>query len=238
MKKFLVLFLTIIIVISLASCANQSADEPLPSGNATADSTTTATTSVIATKKEGTPQKPLGDSYLNSDNTPPITVVFESVQDIKPFIDAANGTAAEFETYAEETDLYYAIDQKVAQAMAHNMEIIDFPLTSSKLTEENSGAMYNVSSNKFDITYKIDDIRYRFIYSYNEKTIPDVSTLYPVVKQNVSLGNYSLDLYEANERLGGYYLDNSIPVHVIINTTDTSKASLDVFSMVPVASVK
>ena len=122
--------------------------------------------------------------------------------------------------------------------MANNMEIIDFPLISSKLTDENFGAIYYVDSNLLDVIYEISDISYRFIYSYNEKSIPDVSELYPIVKQNASVGNYSLNLYEANERLGGYYLDNSIAVHVIINTTDTSKISLDAFDMVPVASVK
>ncbi len=250
MKKFLIFFLSIVIAISLLSCVNQSADEPLPSSTTeasttTAESTTTekstttaATTTAAVTKKEGTPQNPLGDSFSGDNGEPPITVTFDSVQDIKPFIEVANGTSAKFEEYAAQKDLYYVIDQKVAQAMAHNMEIIDFPLISSKLTSENSGATYYVDRNELDVTYEIDGIRYRFIYSYNQKSIPDLSKLYPVIKQNVSLGNYSLDLYEANDRLGGYYLDNSILVHVIINTTDTSKASLDAFSMLPVASIK
>ena len=122
--------------------------------------------------------------------------------------------------------------------MAHNMEIVDFPLISSRLTDENSGAIYYLDRNELNVTYEIGNVIYRFIYSYNETSIPDVSDLYPVVKSDVSVGNYSLNLYEANERLGGYYLDNSISVHLIIHTTDTSKLSLDAFSMVPVASVK
>lgn len=87
MKKLLVLFLSVFIVISLVACAKQPAEEPLPMGDDTTSATTTATTTTAAvTKKEGTPQKPLGDSYSGGNGTPPITVVFESVQDINPFI--------------------------------------------------------------------------------------------------------------------------------------------------------
>ena len=235
MKKFLVLFLSIVIVISLVACAKQPADEPMPTGD---DTTVAATTiAVAATKKEGTPQKPLGEFYSDGNDSPPIVVVFDSVQDIPRFIDAANGTEAEFEQYAEQEDLYYAINQKVAQAMANNMEIIDFPLISSKLTDENSGATYYVDRNELSVTYMVEDIRYRFSYLYNESSIPNMEER-TLIKEKACLSNTSVDIYMGNEHLFGYFLDDSILVQVIIYTDNFEKVSLDAFDMVPVASVK
>lgn len=238
MKKFLVLFLSMVIVISLVACAKQPADEPLSMGDDTTSATTTATTTTAAvTKKEGTPQKPLGDSYGGSNGTPPITVVFESVQDINPFIEAAKGSAAEFEAYAEKTELYSVIDQKVAQAVAHNMEIIYLPVASSKLTDENSGVYYNVSSNTLHITYNIDGNRYRFIFWFNKNEVPDITTV-PVYKEAEKLGETSFTLYEGDGCLFGYLLDDSVRVELIVYTDNFESVSLDAFSMVPVASVK
>lgn len=245
MKKFLILFLIISMTISLIACVNQSADKPsTPTDNnedviitTTSEISSIVTTTVVATKKEGTPQNPLGDSYSGGDGTPPITVVFESVQDINPFIEAANGTEAEFEAYAEKTELYSVIDQKVAQAVAHNMEIIYLPVASSKLTDENSGAYYNVSSNTLHITYNINGNRYRFIFWFNKNEVPDITTV-PVYKEAEKLGETSFTLYEGDGCLFGYLLDDSVRVELIIYTDNFESVSLNAFSMVPVASVK
>ena len=234
MKKFLVLFLSIVIVISLVACAKQPADEPMPTCD---DTTVAATTTAVATKKEGTPQKPLGDSYSYDGGEPPIMVVFDSVQDIPRFIDAANGTEAEFEKYAEQEDLYYAINQKVAQIIAHNMEIVYLPITSSKISDGDFGATYNVSSNTLDIIYRIDGGRYRFVFWFNKNDVPEITKL-PVYEENVKLGEILFTLYEGEECLFGYFLDDSVRAELIIYTDNFEKVSLDAFDMVPVASVK
>ena len=240
MKKFLVLFLSMVIVISLIACAKQPAEEPLQTGDDTTSATTTATTTTAAvTKKDGIPQKPLGDSFSGDNGEPPITVIFDSVQDIKPFIEAANGTEAKFEEYAEKADLYYIINQKVAQAMAHNMEIMSFPVISSELTDENSYAIYYLERNELNIIYTVGEARYCFVYRYSQNSIPIIdSASQPLVKQNVQLGDYMLDLYEGSECLVGHFLDGQIAVQVVINAPEYSSVSLDAFSMVPVASVK
>ena len=233
-------------MISLVACVNQSADKPLtPTDNNEDVIITTASeisgivaTTAAATKKEGTPQKPLGDSYGGGDGTPPIMVAFDSAQDINLFIEAANGTEAKFEEYAEKTDLYYIIDQKVAQAMAHNMEISYFPTLSSKLTEENFYAIYYLERNEFDVNYRSGNVTYSFVYRYNESSIPDIKQNQALVKQDVKLDAYSLDLYEGNECLVGYFLEDSVLVQVVIYTDDFENASLDTFKIVPVASVK
>ena len=72
MKKFLVLFLSMVIVISLVACAKQPAEEPFQTGDDTTSATTTATTTTAAvTKKDGIPQKPLGDSFSGDNGEPP-----------------------------------------------------------------------------------------------------------------------------------------------------------------------
>ncbi len=234
MKKFLALFLAIIIAITLVSCLDQK-DTPTPAPGGENGSTTTTT------QKDYTPKKLEGFSSGGS-GEPPITISFDSIQEVQDFIKAANGTEEEFEKYRDsKEDLYYYVrSQKVAQAMAHNMDIIDLPLMPSKTPDETFRMEYCLSYNTFEVIYG-DGVyfKYRFIYFYNKNTLPLIED--QPIKENVTIGPYSLDLYEetgTNGRLVGCYLDKSVCVSVRINTVQFGDLPLDIFNMAPIESVK
>ena len=229
MKKFLALFLAIIIAITLVSCLDQK-DTPTPAPDGGDISTTTTTTT-----KDYTPKKLAGYASSGEFGSPPITVKFYSVEEIQAFMKAANGTEEEFEKYHEEKNISHIISQKVAQILAHNMDIIMFPLT---LTEESFNVCYDLSQNVLDICYG-DGVylTYRFMYFFNENTLPSRDAI--PVKENVALGDYSIDFYEREYGgLTGAFLDKSVFVGVNIITDDFESASLEAFEMIPLADIK
>ena len=238
MKKFLALFLAIVIAITLVSCLDQK-DTPTPAPDASPDggdaSTTTTTTT---TKKDNTPKIPLGYTSSGGDGSPQIMISFSSIEDIQDFIAAANGTEEEFDKYhKEEIAPLLGITYKVSQAAAHNLGLIELPSVDSTKGLEDFGATYYLSSNILDILYRVNGVRYRFKYYYNESTLP-ISENIPI-KENISLGSYSLDLYKRED--GGFvglFLDNSIRVSVIIYIEDFESVSLDMFEMLPIDSIK
>lgn len=236
MKKFLALFLAIIIAITLVSCLDQK-DTPTPAPDGGDASTTTTTTATTTTAKDNTPKLPLGYPS-GGGGEPPTSLPFESVKEIQSFITAATGTEEEFNKYhAEEIAPLLGITYKASQAVYHNLGLVQLPMISSETTLEGFGASYNLSDNIFNITYRINGIRYRFIYRYNETGIPEITTA-KVYNENARLGDTSLVLYEGQGCLFGYFNDNSIRVELIIYTEDFESVSLDVFEMAPIESIK
>ncbi len=237
MKRFLTLFLAIVLVLSLASCLNQKADPPTPTPDGDGGTTTTTTTTTT-TQKDNTPKQPLGYSVSEGSNEPPTAISFSSIKEIQDYITAATGTEEEFDKYhAEKIAPLLGITYEASQAVAHNLGLVKLPMITSATKLDGFGARYNLTSNRFDITYRINDIRYQFVYRFNESTLPLVET--PLVKENVSLASYTIDLYERESGgLLGYFLENSVRVSVIIHTEDFESASLDSFNTAPIASIK
>ena len=204
-----------------------------PDGGEASTTTTTTTTA-----KDYTPKKLNGFSSGGS-GVPPITVKFESIQEFQDFIKAANGTEEEFEKYAEQAKLYYAINQKVAIDVAHNLDIINFPLAPFEVTEDNFTAIYYLDRNELVVFYLVDGfIKYSFTYYYDYVELP--KTEKPLFKEDVPLEKHSLDLYDAvdHSRLFGFYMDNRIVVQAIINTEDYQSASFEGITFKPLADIK
>ena len=201
---------------------------------------TVAAATVAATKKEGTPQKPMGDSSSGGEGDPPPMFLFDQPEDFSKFVGAANKSAKEFEEYYN-TEIYtegLLIDASCRAAVAHNMEIVYLPVTSADITFEVFGAIYDLYLNRLDVTYRIDGVNYRFTYWYNNDTLPVLSESLTLVKEGVRIGENLIDLYASGDRLIGYFLDGSVRVGIVINTSDFASVSLDSFNMVPVASIK
>ena len=248
MKRFFVLFLAFVIVFAFAACVNQSSDAPsdtaknadLSSSEADETSDGTSGTTAAATKKEGTPQKPMGDSFSGGEGDPPYMFLFDQPEDFLRFVGAASKSEKEFEEYYN-TEIYtegLLIDASGRAAVAHNMEIVYLPVTSPDITFEGFGAIYDLYLNTLDITYRIDGVNYRFTYWYNNDTLPVLSESLTLVKEGVRVGESLMDLYASGDRLIGYFLDGSVRVGIVINTSDFAGVSLDSFDMVPVASIK
>ena len=241
MKKFLALFLAIVIAITLVSCLDQK-DTPTPAPDASPDGgdTSTTTTAVTTTvPKDYTPKKIGGGSYSGGEFGAPLTASFYSIQEVQEFIKMANGTKEEFEQYRDSNKLLFMVGKhEDAKAMAHNMDIINFPLMSSSLPNESLVITYYLSYNYLDVIYGDGEyFAYRFTYFYDTNTIPEKEGV--PVKENVALGPYSLDLYEGEfGRLIGGYLDNSVYVSVWINAQRFGDLPLDVFEMLPIDSIK
>lgn len=216
-----------------------STGEPQQVDNKGTSIASAVATTVAATKKEGTPQKPFGGGSFEGEGVPPPMFLFDQPEDFPKFVAAAGKTEEEFEEYYN-TEIHTAgilIYPSEREPVAHNLEIVYLPVTSSDIAYERFWADYNLYSNVLDIIYKIDGVRYRFTYEYNKDTLPDLSER-EVVLSDVYLGDFLIDLYKGSECLFGYFLDDSVLVGVTICTSDFEGVSLDAFDMVPVASIK
>ena len=233
MKKFLALFLAIIIAITLVSCLDQK-DTPTPAPEASPDGGDASTTTTT-TAKDNTPKR-ISGFYSGGEGAPPVVIVFNSTKEIQEFITAANSTEEEFEKYAEKSKLYYAINQKVAMAVAHNLELIKLPTMPFKITEDNFGATYYLDRNELDVICLGDNLKYSFVYKYNERSIP--TTKQPLFKENTHIGDHATNLYEGTGCLVGYFMDDMVLVQAIAYSDDYQAASFEGITFKSLADIK
>ena len=172
--------------------------------------------------------QPYVDADKNYD-VPPYSVSFSSITEMKDFFNSAKGSAAQYEEFIQQNNINASITQSHAQHMATNVEQNDIPLVTSNSVADDFGATYYLDRNELDIIYKINGIRYRFVYRYN-KTSSSVRTTSPVL-ENVNLGTYVFDLYQGDGCFVGELVTDSAVVQVVVYAEQISDVALQVFNM-------
>ena len=171
--------------------------------------------------------------YVDADenyDVPPYSVSFSSIAEMKDFLNSAKGSAAQYEEFIQQNNINAAsITQSHAQHMATNVEQNDIPLVTSNSVADDFGATYYLDRNELDIIYKINGIRYRFVYRYNKTSTFAPTT--PPVLENVNLGTYVFDLYQGDGCFVGELVTDSAVVQVVVYAEQTSDIALQVFNM-------
>ncbi len=159
----------------------------------------------------------------------PVMIPFDSIDEIGTFIASANGTAEQYASYAQETEPLINVSQKAARVMAAAMASVDIPRLQEGRACEGFGATYTPDRNELDIIYRVDGIRYRFVYQYG-KTDAQLPSTAPVA-ENQALGDRSVDLYQGDGCLVGYVTEPSAVVQIVVYTEQVEQASLQMFSL-------
>lgn len=98
-------------------------------------------------------------------------------------------------------------------------------MTKSNFTAEEFGATYYLDRNELDLIYKVNGIRYRFIYRYNASTSHARTTI--PISENITLETYCVDLYQVDHRFVGETVTNGTNVQIVVYTKDISKVEVD-----------
>lgn len=169
--------------------------------------------------------------YVDADENydVPYSVSFSSIAEMKDFLNSAKGSAAQYEEFIQQNNINASITQSHAQHMATNVEQNDIPLVTSNSVADDFGATYYLDRNELDIIYKINGIRYRFVYKYNKTS--NFAPTTPPVLENVNLGTYVFDLYQGDGCFVGELVTDSAVVQVVVYAEQTNDVALNVFNM-------
>ncbi|MBO5778496.1 MAG: hypothetical protein J6R82_02900 [Clostridia bacterium] len=130
--------------------------------------------------------------------TPPVLYTFSSLAEVTAFLTNANLTSAEL--------------------VVPDME----------LSDENFGCTYYADRSELDLIYRIDGIRYRFVYCY-QLSAPLTYDEEPLLA-DLTLGSAKLDLYPGQNCLVGSYLSGTTTVRVIVYTQQVDDVDFSIFS--------
>lgn len=186
-------------------------------------------TNITDTEKNNSkPDENINNSQGTSDGTVPVMVLFSSKDDIKEFILAATGTASQYTSFADKQTTTKLITYDTAKNVAANICECIFPNAKNNENVEGFGATYYVDRNELDVIYKINGIRYRFIYSFN--TTKDYMREETPVLSNIPIGSSVLDLYQAESGgLFGSIIEGTTSIYIIVYTEDLNSVDFDCF---------
>lgn len=205
MKKLILFVVTIFLCLSMISCEEKN----------------------INNNENGS--EPNDNISQEGNHTPPYSVSFSSITEMKDFLNSTKGNTAQYEEFIQKNNTNIFITHSNAQSIAKNVEQNDIPLVKSDRIAYEFAATYNLDRNELDLIYRIDGIRYRFVYKYNE-TSSFVRTTSPVLK-GLNLGTYVVDLYQGDECFVGELVTDFAVVQIVVYTEQTSDVTLNVFDM-------
>ena len=157
----------------------------------------------------------------------PTVLVFYSVEDIKTFLSAAEGTSKQYNEFVSTNSIYSMVNHDVARQVALEIESFSLPFFKQIVSVDSIGWTYYIERKELDIICIVDGVRYRFIYEYGETNAYKYSGN-PVIKE-LSFGNVPIDIYKTDGGFIGSVVDDSGVIKVIIYTDDASNVSFDVF---------
>ena len=208
MKKFLLILLSILCCIFVVSCNN-------------ANSTSSKNTSQEEDKL------PIQSTPHEED--PPAMLAFSSFEDIKNFIVASENSES-YDKYVTDNHIM-SVSYNDAQNVVSN--ILHLPLPYTTLASEMGGTYY-IERNEFDLIFKVNGIRYRFIYLFGGRELtyqgePDLL--------DVPLEDYNIDLYKRDTCYLGIFECESVNVDVAIYTSQAKDVSFEAFELKPIESI-
>ncbi len=175
-------------------------------------------------------QKDETNSNTNNDiKTPPITVNFDSFDNLNEFLIAVNGTEDEYKKFVQENNIDSIITQEQAKSIVSNIESTEIPIASEKDYDKYM-AEYRLGQNTLEIMYVVDELNYRFIYFYGQKTYEDIKDQNVVLEKK--LDDQTIKLCKGDGRFFGCIEDDfsKVYIYIIINTSNAEEVSFDIFN--------
>lgn len=197
MKKIIISTICIVLGIIFASCADSRRNSKNV-GESMNDKTT------------------LNTGQIDSTNHPtvPTAICFSSIYEIQEFLTMAKSSEANFEKYSSSHDISNTINQKKAKKVMTNIISHPLPIANSNTVVDGFGATYYAERDQLDLVYRINNCRYRFIYSYNSVDTQKYEGA-PVLK-NVTMGSHMVDLYQGDDCLIGSITTETATITVIV----------------------
>ncbi len=213
MKKILIYLALLFLCCSLAACNGYTKASPLGDSN--------------APQNDNAEDNRLETIDNHTNQAVPYQIIFDSIEDIDTFSARANGTAEQYQVFAEEKSINTLITHDIAKTIAYHVKAIDIPSLKAGFEAEDFSAIYYADRNELDIIYKVAGIRYRFVYKYNAINAEPPSPT--VVAANKMLGTEAINLYQGTDCLVGYISNDNAVLQVIIYTDSVEQVELDIF---------
>lgn len=166
-----------------------------------------------------------------SPSSPPPIMVFDSLEDLRAFIDVAEKSEAEYSAYLDSKG-GILFDRIFAQEMGQLLKDQKLPWISTENIEFDFGGTYYANRKSLHWNFDIKGTKYFFTIDFNEDT-PDVYQG-NIVQKNVVFSNNKFDLYQGDSWLIGSYLDDHTKVTVCIRTESKDPVSFEDFKLVSV----
>ena len=165
---------------------------------------------------------------------PPVSIGFDSMDKIAEFLQAANGSAEEWDQYLAQ-NLYQMsnINHTEAKEVADRISGHVYPFIKEGFEMEGFGADIVPSYEEdLDVRFKVNGSTTRFIYYYDRSDLWNVDG--ELVIEDVPIYNTTIDLYYGERwangiRLYGPVVIDGVMVNVVIFLEDGSEFSLDHF---------
>ena len=205
-NRFIVLLvLGLLVCLTITACSEKTTD-PNTSG------------SVVPGEKNEDPKA----------DTPDIIVTFDSVTDIIEFVSAANSQETQFSEYAEKHDISKNVTYNAAKNFATDCGSTKILCNKSDVVCDSFSGTYYSERDELSLIYKVDDITYRFIYTFGSNT-PYEYDGSPVL-QGVKVGPFELDLYQGDGRLVGFVIDGDTTIRIIVKAEQISDINFEAFT--------
>lgn len=164
---------------------------------------------------------------------PPRCIVFDSMEQISGFIQAAKGSEAEWQQYWEQRGyLMPDFAQFEVTQIADTMERHLYPFAKEEVKVDAFNASLTPQYSKLDITFLVNGFTTRFIYFYTETDLPTYD--YQLLLENMPIADKTMNLYQGEdnmyrgEELGSVILD-TVPINIYIYSKDYANTPMNHF---------
>lgn len=230
---------TVLITAVLALLVSfNSCDDPMPdmAGTSIPTDTTTMPEDSVQTSTDTTPDTTIDDvdDVENNDdqihNEPSLFIAFSSLEDVRTFVQCTNAGEDEYKANTPKPVVHYTEACRVVPYLTS----LPIPTVNSEdITWDVSVEFYDygMAEKKLIVYYDIEEIRYSFVYHYDDaKPEPEGEPVH-----TVALDGYSVKLYGPNGRwYNGQIICEASTIKVSIrDAADITAITLDHFDLVP-----
>ncbi len=216
MKNFYAIILAFLVIFFACSCDRSNNDSQYNSNEIN-----TGTEEILNENNEK-------DSSENHPTfSTPVQIVFTSIDDLQDFVVSSNGTSKQYEEYCDQKTIDPLITQKIAKQIALEIKSIDLPMANTEFYE--FAATYYADRNEMDVIYRLNGIRYIFVYKYDAVSVKLSES--SLIAEDLLLGSHSFDLYQGDECLVGYIEYDDAVLQIIIDCNSIDDVSLHLFDM-------
>lgn len=169
-----------------------------------------------------------GETSQNSENYRPVDrPKFESMTEIKEFLDQV-GTINQNESEGEPVDV------------SATASTLLYPVLVCPSDAEAFGATWYSEKNSLDLAYKIDGIRYRFIYFFGSDYVWETDEEPSV--SDMKLGAYTVDFWAQEHanfdvRFYGYVKMDDVYITITVTGNEIDSPNFEAFDFAPLSSV-
>ena len=195
----------------------------------TVDTKSNTTESTVESSSGANSNETVDSESTDASYDVPLIITFSSINEISDFLTTSLGSPDEFQEYKEKQSIMHGLTHDNAKCISNMIVANPIPMPKAEIEPEGFGASYYSDRNELSIIYRVDGIRYRFIYRFGEPLSADTYNDFPVLT-NCEIGDYKVDLYKTGDTISGDFISNSTLVHLVIYTNNIEQVNLSFFN--------